>query len=31
MLTIHGTSGQMLRMARGARPIGVNVALPLGT
>lgn len=30
MLTIHGTSGQMARMARGARPIGVNVVVPLG-
>lgn len=30
MLTIHGTSGQMARMARGARPIRVNVVVPLG-
>jgi hypothetical protein len=30
MLTLHGTSGQMLRMTRGGRPIGVNVVLRLG-
>lgn len=29
LLTIHGTSGHVGRMARGARPIGVNVVIPL--
>ncbi len=30
MLIIHGTDGRMRRMARGARPIGINVSIPLG-
>ncbi len=29
MLTIHGTGGSVRRMARGARAIGINVAVPL--